>query len=168
VLRGSYRCRSSWLDAAVRPASSGSAVAPHRSLFPEVSIQLAFPFEAWWPYVGIGGGYQQILDGGGGSNGTVHGAVGVRRRLSRHWGVRAEVRGRVIVPTSFIADFTWGWVDVLTRLDELTLEGPRRLMARPTADVLLMSRRHLPARSTNALSSSPREQTRCGSPRAVS
>jgi hypothetical protein len=79
-----------------------------RSLFPEFSIQLAFPFEAWWPDIGIGGGFQQILEEGGGNNGTVHGAAGVRRRLSRHWGVRAEVRGRVIVPTSFMADFTFG------------------------------------------------------------
>lgn len=79
-----------------------------RSLFPELGIQLAFPFESWWPYVGVGGGFQQILEEGGGSNGTVHGAAGVRRQLSRKWGVRAEVRGRVIVPTSFLADFTFG------------------------------------------------------------
>lgn len=79
-----------------------------RSLFPELGVQLVFPSGPWWPYVGIGGGWQQILDTGGGTNGTVHGSAGVRRRLSRHWGVRGEMRGRIIVPFAFMADLTLG------------------------------------------------------------
>lgn len=82
--------------------------AADRSLVPELGLQMAFPVKQWWPYVGVGGGFQQILEDGGGSNGTVHVVTGVRARLARHFGLRAEARGRVIVPSSGMADLTFG------------------------------------------------------------
>lgn len=84
------------------------SIATRRSLFPEFGVQFVFPLGPWWPYAGVGGGWQQILDSGGGSNATIHGSAGVRRRLSRHWGIRGEVRGRIIVPFSYLMDLTLG------------------------------------------------------------
>ncbi len=79
---------------------------PVRSLLPEVNVQYARANGVVRPYIGIGGGLDVRLQHG--TAGTVHAVLGTRVALAPRWNVRAEVRGRVLVPFSAWADLTLG------------------------------------------------------------
>jgi hypothetical protein len=65
-------------------------------LLPEISLQLQYPGHRVRPYIGIGGGGAFPVQGSGGSDVTVHGALGLRAALGHSWTLRGEGRARNI------------------------------------------------------------------------
>jgi len=80
--------------------------------FPELSFQAEAPLGRWKPYVGAGGGVGVAsLVGSDHWYGTLHAAGGLRVRLGRTWGARAEIRWRAVPPWSgHTIDFGFGLV----------------------------------------------------------
>lgn len=78
--------------------------------FPELSFQAEARLGRWRPYAGIGGGAGVAsLVGREHWEGTLHAAGGLRLRLGRTWGGRAELRWRAVPPWSGHAiDFGFG------------------------------------------------------------
>ena len=80
--------------------------------FPELSLQAEAGLGPVRPFIGGGGGLG--IEGRIGSDrvvGTLHAVTGLRVRLSRGWGGRAEVRWRGVPPVDgHTADFGFGLV----------------------------------------------------------
>ena len=78
--------------------------------FPELSFQAEARLGRWRPYAGIGGGAGVAsLVGREHWEGTLHATGGLRLRLGRNWGGRAEIRWRAVPPWSGHAiDFGFG------------------------------------------------------------
>lgn len=67
-------------------------------LFPEISVQAQVGRGRVVPFVGLGLGGSFVVAGFGGTEETLHAAIGLRINVGGGWGVRGEARARSINP----------------------------------------------------------------------